>query len=191
MTALISLMLAGAAAASGQACSEIAIPLDEHRSDVCDERFTGQPVYSVTFAASMTPRPALQQVTVYRIQRQWFVRVAGYRWVRGGAFSTRRNDIAISASDAKTIEDRVSASTIGRLADLPYYGSKSFICTDGSNLELAMASDGRRYSAAQHSCAGVTEMSGIAKAFGELALKYDPEFSGMLDGLTGRTSAAD
>lgn len=111
------------------------------------------------------------------------MRISGYSWKSGGPVLTRRNEVEISATDASLVTRRMTESAIKRLSDLPYYGSKDAICMDGSSYRLEMAQNGLRHTAAQHSCAGKTEINEITALFRELAVKYDSEFEGLLSGL--------
>ncbi|MDE1468492.1 hypothetical protein [Aurantiacibacter sp. D1-12] len=165
-------------------CPAAEASTDGHLSDVCAALPEVDVAYSATMRASLNPRPASQQVMVYRMEGQWFVRTAGYRWTPGtSVVTTRRNDLPIAPEDASMIETRLSQTSLSRLAELPYYGADDVICTDGSNLEIAAALDGARFAARQHSCAGQTELNEIAALFRGIAIKYDSEFEGYLSGL--------
>ena len=178
-------MLAGAAAEPAiEPCAEYEQVEPGHLSNVCSPWPEGDVAYSATIQASLVPQPAAQQVMVYRLDGQWFIRIAGYHWEPGtSVIVTRRNEVPISAEDAAMIAARVDAATLSRLAERPYYGSDLVICTDGASLELAAASNGSRQSARQHSCAGETEMNEISALFRELAIKYDSESAEYLGGL--------
>lgn len=174
--------LATGSSAATSPCETTARRDDYHLSDVCDELLHGEESYSATFRASLVPRPASQQVLIYRDDESWRLRAAGYRW-NSPLVTTRRNDVEISAQDAERIRQSVTAEYLARLAQLPFYGSESVICTDGATTELAASWGGERHSARQHSCAGETELTGTAALFREIAIKYDPEFEGHLNGL--------
>jgi hypothetical protein len=153
-----------------------------HLSDVCTEWLEGNNAYSATMRASISPQPASQQVMLYRMEGAWFMRVAGYRWEPGSAVETRRREFPVSDGDAQVIVDRMTIAHLDELGELLYYGSENVICTDGASYELAMAINGQRRNARQHSCAGKTELHQTAAIFRQIALKYDPEFAGMLRG---------
>lgn len=184
---MLDLVFAGILSAglgsSGIPCAEDTDSPEYHLSDVCDPLLDGAPAYSATFRASLSPQPASQQVMVYRLDGEWFIRIAGYRWERGGEVVTRRHDIAVSTADVDVLVSRLSKSSIEHLGAQPYYGSENVICTDGANLELAMSLEGRKFLAAQHSCAGKTGINEITAIFRQLALRYDPAFDGLLAGL--------
>jgi len=183
---LLDMMLAGimsaATGSTGAACPEDAPVSEYHLWDVCDELLEGAPAYSVTYRESLSPGPASQQVMLYRLDSVWFIRVAGYRGEWGGPVETRRHEMIVSDADAEAVVGRLTRDSLEQLDALPYYGSKHAICMDGASLELAMASRGRRFAAAQHSCAGKTAMNDIAAIFRALALKYDSGFEGLLSG---------
>lgn len=162
---------------------------DYHLMDVCDELLEEAPAYSATFRSSLSPLPASQQVMVYQVESRWFVRIAGYNWDANGAVRTSRNDIAILSDDAELLVSQLTSETFERLRGLHYYGSPDQVCMDGANMEIAMASAGRRYAVSQHSCAGQSEIFEIAASFRDLALKYDPSFQGLLAGLQNSPSA--
>ncbi|WP_239806808.1 hypothetical protein [Croceicoccus hydrothermalis] len=164
-------------------CPEVDPARDYHLKDVCGELSEQTPAYSATFRGSLIPAPASQQVMVYRTDGVWMMRIAGYRWERGGEVVTRRREVAVSDADAEDLVGRLTETDLRRLAQLPYYGSKDVICLDGASLELAIGMAGRKSKAAQHSCAGKTELHQLAAAFRQLALKYDLEFEGLLAGL--------
>ncbi|MGI9375467.1 MAG: hypothetical protein ACR2PC_05095 [Tsuneonella suprasediminis] len=167
------------------ACPAVDPGRDYHLEDVCGELSEGGPAYSATVRASMSPPPASQQVMVYRTGGVWMMRIAGYRyrWKSGGEVVTRRREIALSDDDAEDLVRRLTEADLRHLGQLPFYGSENVICTDGASLELAIGMAGRKSKAAQHSCAGKTELRQLAAAFRQLALKYDPEFEGLLSGL--------
>jgi len=178
------LVLSAGLGSPALACSETPSSSGYHISDVCSASLEGAPAYSATFGASLSPEPASQQVMIYRRGDAWFMRIAGYRWERGSTVVTRRrDDIAVSDVDAQALVSRLTRRALKQLSELPYYGSEDVICTDGASLELAMASGGRKFRAAQHSCAGKTRMNEIATIFRQIALKYDPEFADLLSGL--------
>lgn len=165
------------------ACPEVVDPDDYHLSDICNSLLADYPAYSATYQASLSPEPASQQVMLYLGEDGWVMRIAGYRWTPGGGeVVTRRFEVSISDDDAQQLVDRLSETTMQRLRELPYYGSDDVICTDGANTEIATALDGMKIAAAQHSCAGRTEINEIAAAFRELALRYDPAFEDLLSG---------
>ncbi len=181
VTVLSVFMTAGSPA--GVACSGQFSSDDGHLSDVCSEWLEGGPAYSATMRASLSPRPASQQVMLFQMDGDWFMRVAGYRWEPESAVETRRREFPISNDDAQVIIDRLTIAHLQRLGELYYYGSTDVICTDGASFEVAMAIDGQKFSARQHSCAGKTQLHQTAALFRRIALEYDPEFSGMLTGL--------
>lgn len=180
----LELSLAMAATAS-TICLPAEEASDDYLQDVCDPLLEGSPAYSATYRVSLSPRPASQQVMVYQRDGSWHMSIAGYRWERGGAIDTRRHDVEISEADAKMIIDRITKPLMERLQSLPYYGISDVIvvCTDGANYTVEMAEDGQRYAASQHSCAEKTELNETMALFRSLALKYDPEFDGLLSGL--------
>lgn len=180
-----SLVLATATSTATPPCEATTQRDDYHLSDVCDEIVHGEEAYSATFRASLVPRPASQQVLIYRQDGSWRLRAAGYRW-NGGLVMTRRNDVEISSEDAERIRQSVTADHLARLARLPFYGSDDVICTDGATTELAASWGEERHSARQHSCAGDTELTTTATLFREIAIKYDPNLEGFLTGFTMR-----
>ncbi|MDZ4138767.1 MAG: hypothetical protein U1D66_07795 [Erythrobacter sp.] len=123
------------AASSGTGCKVGLMEGDYHLIDVCDPIISGENAYSVTYQASLSPEPASQQVAVYTVDGEWFVRIAGYRW-RGDKVETRRRDLPISAADAEALIKKTNPSIIQRLSKLPYYGADDLICTDGASLHL-------------------------------------------------------
>lgn len=176
--------LSSAALTSGAACPDDFVSAEYHLADVCSAWLKGAPAYSATFRASLNPRPASHQVLIYRRDDTWFMRIAGYRrGLSGSEVVTRRNEVAVSDVDVEALASRVTKASLERLSAMPYYGSENMICTDGADLQLAMSSTGKKYVAAQHSCAGKTEINEIAATFRQLALKYDPDFAGLLTGL--------
>lgn len=181
---MIASILILAAVAVASPCPERIGPMDGHRADVCSEWIHGEPAYSATYAASLAPQPASQQVLVYRSSEGWMIRIAGFRWKPEAEFTTRRNELRISDADARAITTLLATPVVERLAKQPFFGSEDVICTDGASLVLASARDGSRVAASQHSCAGRTEFNRIAASFRELAVKYDPAFADMLDGLS-------
>ncbi|WP_338447162.1 hypothetical protein V5F89_05075 [Pelagerythrobacter marensis] len=180
---MISAFLVLSAGSFEEECVNERRSVDYHLADVCDPAFGDGPVYSATFAASLTPPPASQQVVIYRLEGEWFVRIAGFRW-KAGEVVTRRLERPIADSDAAEISERITGAALRRLGALPYYGADDAICSDGASLTLETARNGKRISASQHSCAGKTELNDLADAFRSLALKYDPESSGLLSGLS-------
>ena len=179
---LAASLLASAGGASWVACPVEKTDETQHLLEVCDPVVEGARAYSATFRASLTPPPAAQQVTIFERGGEWFMHVAGYSWQPGNAVATRRNDTPIAAEDALAIIAQLEEAG-DRLAQLSYYGAPNVICTDGARTELASAMAGQRSAFAQHSCAGKSELHEIAAAFRSLAIKYDPEFEGMLYGL--------
>ena len=153
-----------------------------HLEDVCSEVLEGAPAFSVTYRRSLSPEPASQQVMIYRLKGQWYLRVAGYHWGPGNVVETRRNDLSISDADAELLVRRLTVEEVRRLSLLPYYGREDVVCTDGASLKLEIAFSGRKFKAAQHSCAGKTRLSETAALFRQLALKYDPHFKALLSG---------
>lgn len=180
---VLAAILASASGGTVTACSTEENFTFDHLLDVCDPLIDGRKAYSATFSASLTPQPAAQQVTLYEGDRGWIMHVAGFKWVRGGPITTRRHEISISSNDVQTLISRLDEDTMERLSKLSYYGGPLVICSDGAKTEIAMAGDSKRRSFSQHSCAGKSELHEIAASFRALALKYDPEFEGMLDGL--------
>lgn len=178
-----AMILSAGVAYAGTPCPENAISSDHHLEDVCAVWIEEEPAYAATFGASLTPRPASQQVLIYRREGDWFMRIAGFRWNPGGEVVTRRDTIAISDEDAETIVDSMNVDSLAQLHEQPFYGSDVRICTDGATYSLATAQAGRRYDARQHSCASKTELNATAALFRQLALKYDPAFEGLLYGL--------
>lgn len=156
--------------------------VEYHLIDVCDPILSGEEAYAVTYRASLSPKPASQQVVVYTLDGEWFLRIAGYGW-QGDRVETRRRDMPISSDDAMAITGKASPSNIRRLNKSPFYGEPERICMDGASLNLDGAVGGKRYGAAQHTCAGSTELFGLASDFRALALKYDPASLGFLYGL--------
>ena len=184
MLGVLTAMTLQAAATTAMPCAERDAMGNDHLSDVCSAHLEGEPAYSVTFGASLNPRPAAQQVMVYRADDAWVMRVAGYRWKAGtSAITTKRNEFKISDEDASMLIDILSVDSLRRLAAMPYYGSDDAICTDGASLELAFAEQRMKHRAAQHSCAGKTDFNQIAATFRQIAIKYDPEFETLLNGL--------
>ena len=92
--------------------------------------------------------------------------------------------LEISAADADEIIQRITVNHLEQLRERPFYGSANAICLDGASYELAMASEGAELTARQHSCAGKTELNQTADLLRRIAIKYDPEFAGLLNGLT-------
>ncbi|QWC56245.1 hypothetical protein F7D01_03315 [Erythrobacter sp. 3-20A1M] len=180
----LAFSLAMSAAATWAACPED-IPAGDFLFDVCEAPSDLSAAYSATMRASLKPAPAAQQVTIFRDDGKWRMRVVGYRWTLGAETVSRQNEFEISDRDAEVIIDRMSSDAIEELAQRPYFGREGVICTDGSSYELAIASRDRRLAAKQHSCAGKTELNKTAAVFRRIALKYDPAFDGMLDGLRG------
>lgn len=179
----ISILLSAGIATSTPECSSEIEAAEYHLSDVCDPLLEGAEAYSATFRASLVPSPASQQVLVYRADADgWFVRIAGYNWT-DDIVVTRRRDLPISDDDAAQISALITEVTFERLSALPYYGSPDIVCTDGANLQLAMVLNGQRNFVAQHTCAGRTEINDLSEAFRSLAIKYDPESLGLLNGL--------
>ena len=176
-------LLNASIASSGTDCPDDFSSNDYHTANVCAPWLKSKAAYSATFRGSMSPRPAAQQVMIYRSDDAWIMRIAGYHWDRKGAVVTRRREIAISDADAGVIVDHMTAESLDRLSKRPYFGSETVICTDGAQYELAMASGGRKHLAKQHSCAGSTELNETAALLRDLALKYDPSFDGLLSGL--------
>lgn len=155
-----------------------------HISNVCTGYHEGASAYSATWSASLNPKPAQQQVMIFRYEGEWRMRIAGYRWEWGTSLvEHRRNDVAISDEDANSIIELMDDKTLERLAAQPYFGSDTLICTDGAGYRLEKAKDSQRHFAAQHSCAGRTQVNEIFGKFREIALKYDPEFEGFLAGM--------
>lgn len=152
---------------------------------MCSKFLDGRPAYSVTWRASLSPWPATQQVMIFDHENRWRIWIVGYRWGGDGtsAVQTRTNEITITEEDARSLFAAMSDSTMARLAAQPYYGDDRRICMDGARLELAKAEEGQKRVAAQHSCAGKTELNEIAGAFRKFALKYDPDFEGLLSAL--------
>lgn len=155
----------------------------EHLSDVCAEYLEGAIAYSATFGASLAPLPASQQVLIWREGETWHMRIAGYQWATEGLVTTRRREIPISSADAQSVIDLLDEAAFTRLGEISYFGSPLRICSDGANYTIAMSDGISKRSASQHSCAGRTEINGISAAFRALAIKYDPEFTEMLNGL--------
>lgn len=167
----------------GTVCPDQFESIGFHLADICFAAENGGPAYSVTYAASLIPPPASQQVMVYQTGDGWKMWIAGYRWMPGGAVVTRRQEISISTADAHTISGMVTIQRLMRLSELPFYGSEDVICLDGATLSLAMSVDGKRYSAEQHSCAKKGALNETAAVFRDIAIKYEPEFSDLLDWL--------
>ena len=179
---LLAAMLSGLAT-DGSACPEN-FDESDHLMDVCADYLDDTAAYSATWLGSLSPRPAEQQVAVFRYEGKWFVRVAGYRWKPGTSLvEYRRNEIQISEEDSDAIAALMSDAKLKELSSIKYYGSDYVFCTDGASFRLDMARAGQRKEVAQHSCAGKTEINRVMSEFRNLALKYDPEFDGMLTGL--------
>lgn len=155
----------------------------EHLSDVCAEYLDGAIAYSATFGASLSPSPASQQVLIWREGETWQIRIAGYQWAPGGPVITRRREMPISSEDAQSVIGLLDEAAFTRLGKISYFGSPLRICTDGASYTIAMSDGISKRSASQHSCAGRTEINSISAAFRTLAIKYDPEFTELLDGL--------
>ena len=181
---MFAAVLAASASTTVAACPDEGEMGSDHLFDVCHTAAQDAPAYSATFSASLSPQPSHQQVTLFKAGGQWTVRAAGYKWNPGSAFETRRHEFAISDEDAQALIDRLDDATRERLSQLTYYGAPLVICSDGARTEIAMTSGRQRQSFAQHSCAGKSELHEVAEAFRSVALKYDPQFEGMLGGLT-------
>ncbi len=180
----LATILLNVTASSGAACSETKTATDHHLASVCAPYLGGASAYSVTYHGSLTPKPASQQVMVHKADDTWFVRMAGFRWEPGSSkVVTKRNELEITDGEAKALIGKWTKASLERLSALPYYGSDDVICMDGASIELAMAEQNRKYRAAQHTCAGKTEITVIAADFRQLALKYDADFEGLLTGL--------
>jgi hypothetical protein len=153
---------------------------DYHLTSVCENWLEGAPAYSATVQGSLMAKPASQQVTIVRLEGEWLMLVAGYRWDEDGSVTTRRVERVISDEDGERIASLLSEEAFHRLGKLHYYGSEDVICTDGANYELAAGVSGQKMTARQHSCAGATEINQVMAVFRELALKYDTASEGML-----------
>ncbi|QFT76541.1 hypothetical protein [Erythrobacter sp. THAF29] len=175
--AMLSLAALGPATTQ---CGETDKSDDYHLLSVCEGFLEGGPAFSATVRASLSAKPASQQVMVFKLDGTWMVAIAGYSWSPGGAVLTRRAEFEISPEDAKAIAGLLDGETFDRLGKIKFYGRDDRICMDGAVYELAAASGGRKASARQHSCAGTTEINSIMAAFRELAIKYDPDSQGML-----------
>ena len=180
----LAAVLASGSTVVSTACPAVEEFRNDHLLDVCDPILEGGKVYSVSYQASLTPPPAAQQVALYELDGQWFIWVAGYEWERGTSLvTTRRNDIAISKDDAKSLILFFDDARLERLSQASYYGDPLVLCTDGARTEIVIASEGMTRSFARHSCAGKSELNEIAAAFRKMALKYDAGFEGLLTGL--------
>lgn len=160
-------------------CEPVEAEWGDHLLSVCDKNFNGEPTYSATVRASLRSPPASQQVLLYRLDGEWFVRIAGYS-DKDGAISTRRTDVPVTEAEAQSFIRLLTPATFERLSRLEYYGEKNIVCTDGSNYELAFAQGGRTVSALQHSCAGNSELFEIVARFRKLAIAHDRKSRGML-----------
>ncbi|WP_123639866.1 hypothetical protein [Tsuneonella flava] len=120
---------------------------------------------------------------MYRSGDQWLLRIAGYRWIPEGGAATRRREIAILDADAEELASRITEADLNQLSQLPFYGPNALFCLHGTTLAVSIGVAGKMSSATQHSCAGKTKLNQLAAAFRQLALKYDPEFEGLLSGL--------
>ena len=197
MFQIMSLALIARLPAGSVPCSEketLADPDNWHLSDVCANYLENggvTPTYSATFLASLNPQPASQQVLIFRRDDQWHMRVAGYLWRPGRSLvEHRRNEFAISDADANALAALMDDASLERLAAQPYYGSGDIICVDGARFQLDRAERGQRFSAAQHSCAGSTQINEIFASFRAVAVKYDAGFDGFLRGFKTKTVAA-
>ncbi len=177
---MIGSAIALIASAAATPCS-VEDEADDHLSDVCAPFLEGAPAYGVTVQGSLIPRPAAQQVLIYQMDGEWLIRISGYRWQPGTSqIETRRTVLPISDEDAQRLIERMNDDAFERLQARPYYGSEDSICTDGSRHEVAKASAGSANRATLHSCGLNDELKAIARQFREVAIKYDPEFDGML-----------
>lgn len=196
MFQILSLALIASLPAGSVPCSEketLADPDNWHLSDACANYLEGgdeTPTYSATFLASLNPQPASQQVLIFRRDDQWHMRIAGYRWRFTSLVEHRRNELAISDADANALVALMDNATLERLAAQPYYGSGDVICMDGASFQLDRAERGQSFSAAQHSCAGSTQINEIFASFRAVAVKYDAGFDGFLRGFKTKTAAA-
>ena len=161
-------------------CTTDQAPGEYHLASVCDDYLEGEPAYSATVEGSLIAKPASQQVMLYKMDGQWFVRIAGFSWDSEGPVLTRRIDVSVSNMDAQRVIARLDDAAFERLGTIEYYGDKNRICMDGANYEVARAVAGTMTSARQHSCAGKTEINAVMAIFRKLAIKYDPEAEGML-----------
>ncbi len=181
-------MLAQAAAPTpAEDCAANAKQDGYHLVDVCSDWIEGRPAYAATYRASLIPRPASQQVLVYKSEDGWRMRVAGYVWDRDKqSIQTKRSEFDISAETVRIVTEAVNVQTIQSLKKLHYYGSPDVICTDGAKYSVAMAQGNMRYSASQHSCADPSQLHQTMALFRDIAIKHDPSFDGMLYGLKSR-----
>lgn len=184
MLGVVSAMVLQAAATAGVACVDGDAAGNDHLASVCSPSLDGSSAYSVTYGASLAPGPASQQIMVYQAGDAWMMRVAGFAWTPGSSsVVTKRTEFEISEQDASMLAGKLTADSLLRLGAMPYYGRDDVICTDGASLELAFSEQRLQHRAAQHSCAGKTEFNQIAAAFRQVAVKYDPEFDKLLNGL--------
>ena len=182
--AIVMALLAQPVPVGGSDCAEFADWEADHTADVCSEWIEGEEAYSATMRGSLIPKPAAQQVLIFKTEEGWRMRVAGYSFdYDEGTTRTRRRELAISDAEAQAIKELVSPEAMARLAKLPYYGGDNRICVDGATYGLAVARNGRRTQARQHSCSDPSELDEIAGAFRALALSHDEGFEGMLTGL--------
>ena len=149
----------------------------------------------VTFEASLTPRPARQQIVVYRDDDTWFLDIDGYRWNRDDRlFETRRRIVQIRKEAALRLIALAPKEKIAALATRDYYGNRPdavahevIICVDGSSLAIELVEGtegtGQLTRAERHSCSDDQSIDAIASAFRRAALTADPEFDGFLSGL--------
>ncbi len=143
-------------------------------------------VYTATWRGSLSTKPAAQQVAIYRdADNRWHIRMAGYRW--GGeneATVTRQREMTLTKGEAEPIQQSVTLEKIEELAKLPVYGQEARLCLDGASLELTYAKNGRMASVWRHSCSDDFSIDELTAKFRTLALLKDPEFEGLLRGIS-------
>ena len=178
-------MLAQASAPTpAEDCAAFARQEGYHLADVCSDWIDGKIAYAATYQASLVARPGAQQVLIYESSDGWMMRIAGYRRdAKTGTVLTKRRDIPLDYGSREAIQLIVNMQTIEDMGKLPYYGSNDVICTDGAKYEVAMATEGRRFSASQHSCADPSRLHEVMGLFRAIALANDPDFNGFLTGL--------
>lgn len=180
---VIAVVMGMTGTSHAEECASRAGPDDYHLLDICQTAFQEGAIYTATVSASMTARPASQQVAIYRFDDRWYIRIAGFR-SEEGVVTTRRRELPIPDSDVERIAGLMNDDVLRQLAALPFYGSDDMICLDGSTLAVMKIEHGRRLRGSQHSCAGRTDINVLAGEFRALALKHDPEFAGSLSGLS-------